>query len=34
LNGRVLTKPEITHQEILNGGILKFEMTVRPSNFW
>jgi predicted alpha-1,2-mannosidase len=31
LNGKVLTKPSITHSDIINGGELKFYMTSEPN---
>lgn len=29
-NDKILAKPQITHEQIMNGGILKFEMTDKP----
>lgn len=31
LNGKALNRPWITHQEILNGGILEFQMDTQPN---
>jgi putative alpha-1,2-mannosidase len=34
LNGKPLERPWLTHQEIVNGGTLKFEMSRQPDNNW
>lgn len=34
LNGKPLTRPGITHREIIDGGVLEFEMTSQPGVVW
>ncbi|MFT3903117.1 MAG: GH92 family glycosyl hydrolase [Niabella sp.] len=34
LNGRLLPTPEITHQQIMEGGVLEFRMGNRPGKIW
>lgn len=34
LNGRVLDRPWITHEEIVKGGTLEFEMDIQPNKEW
>ncbi len=34
LNGRVLTRPWITHAEIMNGGVLSFRLGRTPNENW
>ncbi|ELR72143.1 Alpha-1,2-mannosidase [Fulvivirga imtechensis AK7] len=34
LNGNTLEKPWITHEDILNGGVLSFQMSVQPNKHW
>lgn len=34
LNGKALTSPEITHQQLLDGGVLELVMSEQPTNLW
>ncbi|MDY6068627.1 MAG: glycoside hydrolase family 92 protein, partial [Opitutales bacterium] len=34
LNGKPLNRSWITHDEIMNGGVLEFEMGLRPNKTW
>jgi putative alpha-1,2-mannosidase len=34
LNGQSINRPWLTHEEIMNGGILKLEMGEHPNKNW
>lgn len=34
LNGKALAKPELSHQQLMDGGKLVFEMTDKPTDLW